>query len=669
MSQATAREHLPSVESRAGLTPRRATLSRVVQLVLAIVGLVLLAPLFLLVALAVRLTSSGPIFYRGQRVGKDERIFTIYKFRTLAVGAEKQIGARLLKEEDPVYTPVGKLLKKTKLDELPQLLNVLKGDMNLVGPRPIRPIFLERLKQEIPDYALRFQARPGMTGLAQVRGGYWTDPRDKLRYELVYIKNQSLWLDLKVIVLTLLKIFSRFVTTGAILSALFLLVSFFPSSLYPWLYTTMWGVKLNLLHLLIIGCGLLLVAKKTYTHRLYVYRSPIYLPMLGFTVIGLVAALFSPAPETAARGTVYYLVTGFMITLGFLNTKVSSGFARSTATLVGLACGALSLLGLLELALLQHTVLADGFIAAASSPLAGTARVWAIKATFANANALSAYLVLGFPLLLCQLVHARTRNGRDFWLVSTTIAFTSILLTQNFLGLVALFVACAIFLAFTSSRTVPLLVCVFLMPVLLFSVWDESTFLIKTFQVLQVHVSKEIGTLMTTPSQLLLGSGLKTLQAALEPSAALQSTAELTFGNMHLTLIKETGLVGWFLMLWIFWTTLRILYQAAHQTMDPYQRSLLWAIFASVVGFLISLNGIDAFLHLPLQILFWGLIGLGLSVTTHIVNKHSPFYVIWRFGDDRPPATQPLPAAAQSPSRPFSADADVGFAFPSRARN
>jgi putative colanic acid biosynthesis UDP-glucose lipid carrier transferase len=107
-----------------------------------VVGLLLLSPVMLLVALGVKLGSRGPVFYRGQRVGKDERIFDIFKFRTLQVDAEKQIGARLLTEGDSVYTPIGKFLKKWKLDELPQLFNVLKGDMSLVGPRPVRPIFL-----------------------------------------------------------------------------------------------------------------------------------------------------------------------------------------------------------------------------------------------------------------------------------------------------------------------------------------------------------------------------------------------------------------------------------------------------------------------------------------------------------------------------------------------
>src|SRR5262245_22120639 len=327
--------------------------SRVIQVLLCLAGLILLSPVMLIVAMAVKLGSRGPVFYRGERVGKDERIFHIYKFRTLQVGAEKKIGARLLTEKDSVYTPIGKFLKKWKLDELPQLFNVLKGDMSLVGPRPVRPIFLDRFKREIPGYGRRFLVRPGATGLAQLRGGYWTEPRNKLRYEVVYIRHQSLLLDLKLMALTFIKIFNRFVTASVVMAALFIFASFFPSGLTPWLYTSVYGVKVNLLYLAIVFFGAWLVAKKSYSHRLYLYRSPVYLPMGVFAIVGIVSAAFSSDPETALRGTGYYLVTGFLVTLTLLNARLNADFGRSAATLAGLACFGLSLLGLFELAVMK----------------------------------------------------------------------------------------------------------------------------------------------------------------------------------------------------------------------------------------------------------------------------------------------------------------------------
>ncbi|MBI3248593.1 MAG: sugar transferase [Deltaproteobacteria bacterium] len=649
MKSASVQGAYPTVSS-----PRQNTLSQVVQMLLVFVGLLILSPLFLMLALAVRLTSPGPIFYRGQRVGKDQKIFFIRKFRTLVVNAEQKIGARLLKEEDQLYTPIGKFLKKTKLDELPQLLNVLSGDMDLVGPRPVRPIFLEQLKREVPRYTARFRVRPGMTGLAQVYGGYWTDPRNKLRYELIYIHNQSLLFDLKLIWLTLLKIGTRLVTTGMLLWVFFLFVSFFPSSLYPWLYATLGGIKVNLLHLAIAGTAAWVIGQRTYAHRMYLYRSSVYLPMIGFTVSGLISAWFSPASETAMRGAIYYLVTGFFFVLGPQNTKLSSGFIRSVATVISFACGILALVGLGELALMKHSLLATTVMSSS-----GETTFWTMKATFANANVLAAYLVLGFPLLLCQLMHARTRDARDFWLVSTTIVFTSILLTQDLLGLFALFVTCAVFLAYTSSRTIPLLVCLFLAPLLLLGAWDQSATLSRQMTLLQSGTGKIVRELLTMPSPtLLIGSGIKTRQLQLglrsEPTSSAVESALSTdevSNNMHWTLIRETGLIGWLLMLWIIGATLRTLYWGTRHAEDPYHRTLLWALCSSILGFLISMCGLDAFFHLPLQVLFWGIVGLGLGTVTHVVSNRSPFYVIWRFGDDRPRKQRPQPAvSAFSPS-------------------
>jgi lipopolysaccharide/colanic/teichoic acid biosynthesis glycosyltransferase len=183
--------------------------SRFLSLTIALCGLVILSPLFLFLALLIRASGPGRIFYRGDRVGKNEQIITIYKFRTMHAGAEQQIGARLLTEKDNFVTPVGKVLRYLKLDELPQLFNVIKGDMALIGPRPVRPIFLPTLKATIPRYEERFRVLPGITGLAQYRGGYYTTPHNKLRYDLLYIKRQSLWLDIKLLCGTIITLGKR----------------------------------------------------------------------------------------------------------------------------------------------------------------------------------------------------------------------------------------------------------------------------------------------------------------------------------------------------------------------------------------------------------------------------------------------------------------------------
>jgi exopolysaccharide biosynthesis polyprenyl glycosylphosphotransferase len=161
--------------------------------------LVLGAPLLCLSGLLIKITSPGPILYRQQRVGRGGREFTLYKFRTMVDGAEAQTGPVLASRTDERVTWVGRILRESRLDELPQLFNVLNGTMSLVGPRPERPEFAREFLRTIPGYAERLQVKPGLTGLAQVNGEYHTTPEYKLKYDLAYIYNYSLWLDMRIL--------------------------------------------------------------------------------------------------------------------------------------------------------------------------------------------------------------------------------------------------------------------------------------------------------------------------------------------------------------------------------------------------------------------------------------------------------------------------------------
>ena len=172
---------------------------RLFDTVLALLLLVPAIPVMLLVALAVRLTSRGPVIYRQTRVGRAGRPFTILKFRTMHPEAESGTGPVLATENDPRVTLTGRMLRGTRLDELPQLINVLRGDMSFVGPRPERPEFVEIFARDIQGYVERFRLRPGLTGYAQVNGEYHTSAATKLKYDLAYIHNRSLWLDLKIL--------------------------------------------------------------------------------------------------------------------------------------------------------------------------------------------------------------------------------------------------------------------------------------------------------------------------------------------------------------------------------------------------------------------------------------------------------------------------------------
>ncbi len=177
-------------------------LKRAIDLVLASVGIVLSAPLTLLTALAVYLDSDGPILYCQERVGENGTVFTVYKFRSMRVDAEKGGTPIWATDQDNRVTRVGRIIRKTRLDELPQFWNVLRGDMSFVGPRPERPFFVEQLAREIPFYQQRHAVKPGLTGWAQVKYQYGSsveDAMEKLRYDLYYVKHLSLSFDVSIV--------------------------------------------------------------------------------------------------------------------------------------------------------------------------------------------------------------------------------------------------------------------------------------------------------------------------------------------------------------------------------------------------------------------------------------------------------------------------------------
>jgi lipopolysaccharide/colanic/teichoic acid biosynthesis glycosyltransferase len=177
----------------------------VLDRLLAALGLVLLLPVLALICAIVKLSSRGPAFHRQERVGKNGRIFSILKVRTMVENAEGATGPIWARDNDPRITPIGRILRKTHLDEIPQLINVLRGDMSLVGPRPERPMFVEQFKRTIPGYELRLLVKPGITGLAQVYHTYDTTVRDvrkKLAYDLLYIKKMCMMTDVVIIFLT-----------------------------------------------------------------------------------------------------------------------------------------------------------------------------------------------------------------------------------------------------------------------------------------------------------------------------------------------------------------------------------------------------------------------------------------------------------------------------------
>ena len=197
-----------------GLTPAQRVAKRAMDIVLSALGLIVLSPVLLAVAAAIKLEDGGPVFYKQKRLTRGSREFEILKFRSMIVDAEKYAGAVLATEDDPRITKVGKFIRACRLDEFPQLLNILKGDMSIVGPRPERKILADEISKDIPEFAYRLKVRGGLTGYAQIYGKYNTSAYDKLRLDLMYIENYSLLLDIKLIILTLRIIFSKESTEG-----------------------------------------------------------------------------------------------------------------------------------------------------------------------------------------------------------------------------------------------------------------------------------------------------------------------------------------------------------------------------------------------------------------------------------------------------------------------
>jgi len=185
---------------------KRDAVLRGLDLALSTVFLLVVLPVAALIALLVVTTSGTPIFYRGERVGRSGKVFTMLKFRTLRADAETRLGPylgeELVRRTQDEFTPVGRWLKATQLDEIPQFVNVLRGEMSLVGPRPIRPVFFEELAHELPAYWQRLTVRPGLTGLAQVRRGYETSMAEKLAHDLEWIADRSVRLYLRTVFAT-----------------------------------------------------------------------------------------------------------------------------------------------------------------------------------------------------------------------------------------------------------------------------------------------------------------------------------------------------------------------------------------------------------------------------------------------------------------------------------
>ena len=196
-----------------GMTAFERNVKRIGDCLLAFIALVVFSPLFLICYIAVRREDGGPAIFRQERIGRFGHPFHIYKFRSMTTHSE-DAGARLAAKGDARITPVGRVIRAIHFDELPQLFNILKGEMSVIGPRPERQIIADQYTEEIPEFVLRLKVKAGLTGYAQVYGKYNTTPYDKLKLDLTYIENYSVWMDIKILFLTFKILFQKENTEG-----------------------------------------------------------------------------------------------------------------------------------------------------------------------------------------------------------------------------------------------------------------------------------------------------------------------------------------------------------------------------------------------------------------------------------------------------------------------
>lgn len=197
-----------------GLSFEQSITKRFLDIVFSFIGLVVFSPFMIITAILIKCYDGGPVFYSQERLTTDGKVFKVHKFRSMIVNAEKDGVARLATDKDDRITPVGKVIRKIRFDELPQLINILKGDMSFVGPRPERPELTRHYCETMPEFSYRLKVKAGLTGYAQVMGKYNTTPYDKLKLDLMYIEHQSLKLDMKIVLMTIKTCFLPNATEG-----------------------------------------------------------------------------------------------------------------------------------------------------------------------------------------------------------------------------------------------------------------------------------------------------------------------------------------------------------------------------------------------------------------------------------------------------------------------
>lgn len=571
---------------------------RLYNVLAALIGLILLSPLMLGIALAVKLTSPGPALYRGARVGKDEEPFHILKFRTMKVGSEQKIGKRLVKQDEDHYTSIGKFLRKFRLDELAQLINVLRGDMNLVGPRPLRPIFLADFKARIPGYARRFTVRPGITGRAQVQGGYYTSPRHKLFYECLYIKHRGLLLDLQLIVLTFLRVMTRIFTTVVLFAWLLVMALVLPNSWQAMLEVTVAGVTVNLIYfvptLIVIAK---VIRRERATGNIHALRTPIDLPLLGFLLVTAAIIPFSRFPMTATRGLFFYLCNGVVVFYLVANSRLAHD---RRGPFIASLVGAVTLMSLGAIGEMLWLGYGSDEAVRIADPLV-----------------LATVVVLTLPLSIARLRHVEGRPKKTFYAIATGALILTAGLTLSRSGMLA--VALALFVFFWRlSRRIAL--GAFLLAGLVVAgmglAGDARMQPRQVVTDLSAMFERQSASLnIVTWKRMLVGAGARTMPAHLKAGGKHRGLEiDGAMENSYATLFVDHGPLGLAFFLAFLFGGLLFMWRSMPQLADRVARDDLRGVVAGVAGCAVLLLFSDAIYSLSVMLVLWSAMGLGVGI-------------------------------------------------------
>jgi lipopolysaccharide/colanic/teichoic acid biosynthesis glycosyltransferase len=601
--------------------------TRLINVIVASLGLVLLAPLMSVIALAIKFSDRrAAIFYRGRRVGRGKKIFTILKFRTMESGIEQKIGASLIDKESSFITPLGRLMRSRKLDEIPQLLNVLRGEMNLVGPRPVREVFLQELRERIPGYDRRFLVKPGITGLAQVRGGYYTDPRQKLRYELIYIRGRSIWMDLKLIVATLLIMASRTLTMFCLLFLLLAFLTFVPTTFIPSLRLSLLGLQVNIAYVLIAFLASGWLTQKLYRKELTLLRrTPADKAIVGFILFATLGALLNGNFASNFLGVLYFCSSAFV--LYFLAVQIVDHNLvkmRWYLKALGLITVIVSLGGILEYF---------------AGQVAGTEGD-RLESLLGNPNVFSLYIAIVLPLLLYLRWTSSQRLAECFWSGSIIAAGTCSFLSASKSGFVALLIAVWVFLFRWQRRLSYSMLLALAGVVFIGEFTGDDRFTIRQIvtspgssRIIQEHVA----VLSSYHDRMILGVGWRNWKTAVDSVAfherglAAPSHSLPQLNSMYMILLAEYGIVGLFFILLIFVTILKAIYDSSYRVKQPSLQVLMWGIFSSTLGFMGNMFLFDSFYFIAVQATFWVLVGLGMGIALEFSPASQRWYRVLQF--------------------------------------